>query len=126
MKKLSFILTLAVAIFLAACSGGASYNVAECDALKEKISNKQELTEGDYNQMIDQLVGAAKGLKAKKDACGGDLEKEKELRKDEELKSMAGYAIYFALYLESHKKDLTPDNLKKLEKANEELKEIKL
>lgn len=116
-----------MALFVASCSGGsASYNPSECEQLAEKMKAKDTLTEDDYNLMIDQMVAVVKALNEKKIEIGEDKAKKDEFLKSEEGKNMLGYALGFAFYLEAHKADLTEANLKKMEKAQTELKDIDL
>lgn len=127
MKTFKLLLLSAMALLVASCSGGsASYSPTECEQLSEKIKAKEDLTENDYNMMIDQMVAVVKLLDEKKTEIGDDQTKKDEFVKSDEGKNLIGYAIGFAFYLEAHKKDLSESNLKKMEEAQAELKDIKL
>ena len=127
MKTFKLFLLSAMALLVASCSGGStSYSPSECEQLSEKIKAKEDLTENDYNMMIDQMVAVVKLLDEKKTEIGDDQTKKDEFVKSDEGKNLIGYAIVFAFYLEAHKKDLSESNLKKMEEAQAELKDIKL
>lgn len=114
MKAIKFLLCAIVMTALTACSGGNSYNPATCEMLKNKIDNKEQLTEKDYNMMIDQMLAATVELKKQKEAAGDDPEKLKELKNSESTKEMMGYVLGFTFYIGSSEKDLSPENVKKL------------
>lgn len=122
MKILRTMLACAVVLLLTACSGGYSHSA--CEQLKEKMQNHEQLTESDYNTMVDQLVICAKTIKEKVDDAKGNQEKEDALRNDTEFTDMMGYCMIFGFYLDSHKKDLSEDNIKKVEEASQELKSL--
>lgn len=112
---------------LSACGGGVSggYNQEKCEALKQKIENNQEMTEADYNVMIDQLGDLVKYLDKKNKEMGDDKEKAKEFGESAEAKQMLEYTLGFAMYLEQHKNDLSSSNLKKMVDLQEEMKKLK-
>lgn len=114
MKAIKFLLCAIVMTALTACSGGNSYNPETCEMLKNKINNKEQLTEKDYNMMIDQMLAATVELKKQKEAAADDPEKLKELKNSESTKEMMGYVLGFTFYIGSSEKDLSPENVKKL------------
>lgn len=111
-------------LVMGACSGSSSYSVSKCEQLSEKAKSGEKLTESDYNEMIDQMAAAAKEIKRLSDETKGDSEKEKALKEDPEFRKMAEYAIGFGFYLSKESKNLSPDNVKRLEKVGEEMKHI--
>lgn len=126
MKTTRILLAALLVIVLAACSGSSGYSPEKCEQLKEKITNNQELTQDDYATMIDQVVDAAKQLKTTLDEAKGNQEKEDALRNDSKFTDMMGYTLGFSIYLSTHRKDLSPENIKKLVEAEQELKDYKL
>lgn len=126
MKKLHLFFVAFAISLLVACGGGTpSYDAAKCEQLKVKVDNKEDLTEDDYNTMVDQMVVIAKDLKAVSDQYKDDKEKQKELRKDEEFKKKAEYCIGFALYISMHQKDLPASTLKKMIDAKDDMEALK-
>lgn len=129
MKRIlmSFVMAAFLIIGMVQCSGGGStYNPQKCEQLKEKISNNEEMSDQDYNEMIDQMVGMMKYLKNKETEFKENPEKMKEFEKSEEGYNMVGYLLGFGFYLESKKKDLSPEIQKKLEDAEAEVKALNL
>lgn len=125
MKKIIFSIVIgAMLIVMAACGGGATYNPALCEQLKEKISNRETLSEQDYNDMIDQVVAMVKYVKEKEAEFKDNPEMKKEFEKSDEGKNILGYILGFGFCIESNKKDLTPANLKKFQAAEKELKAL--
>lgn len=118
MKKLKWIAVLAV-IFAAAvaCGGKPEFNREVCDQLKAKIVANEQLTEADYNMMVDQLVAACDDIKSQTDAVKGDTAKEAALMDNREFVDKASIALGFAFYLEQHKGDLSDENRQKLDDA---------
>ena len=111
---------------LGACAGGSEgYDKEKCEELQQKIENKQEMTEADYNVMIDQLGALVKYIEKKDKEIGDDKEKAQEFGKSEESAKLFEYTIGFALYLEQHKNDLSSSNLKKMSKLEKEMKNLK-
>lgn len=126
MKKISLFLCAVVAVFVIACSGGnTSYNPNTCKELVEKINNHEQLTEKDYDVMIDQLVAASKELKKKQDEVGNDPQKVAELIKEPEIAEMAQYAMGMAFYIGMHENELSPSNIEKMKKAKQEIDAMK-
>ena len=123
MKVLNLFVAAVMMLSLAACSGGG-YSAEKCEQLKEKVQNREELSEGDYDDMIDQVVACAKAVKEKADAAKGNQEMEDQLRNDKEFTDMMGYALTFGFYLQSHQKDLSDSNLKKLEAAEADIRSL--
>lgn len=125
MKYFKFLI-IAVSLFcLAACSGGStSYSPEKCEQLKEKIKDKQPLTEADYDEMIGQMSGMAKYFTKEQEAIGEDKEKMKEFANSEEGKKLFGYVLEFGFYLDAHKDELSKSNIQKLSKVQEEFKKI--
>lgn len=124
MKTILKNVIIAAGIFiLTACSGGGSYSPEKCAALAEKIGSKQELTEADYTEMIDQLDGIIRLMKEKDKEFGGDKEKEREFSKSEEGKNIGKYFLTFGFYLDSHTDQLSNANKKKINKIMAEYEE---
>lgn len=123
---LVIVLAAALATVSAACSGSSGYDPQKCEQLKEKITSHEELTQDDYATMIDQVVYATKQLKTTLDDAKGNQEKEDALRKDSKFTDMMGYTLGFSIYLSTHRKELSPENIKKLDEAEQELKDYKL
>lgn len=111
-------------IGLTACSGSSSFSPEKCQQLEEKIKANEELTESDYNEMIDQMGAAIEVLAEKDDQWKDDEQKQKEFIKSEEGKQVVGAIIGFGLYLDSHSKDLTPAHAKKLQALEKRFKEL--
>ncbi|MDE6255239.1 MAG: hypothetical protein K2M39_03495 [Muribaculaceae bacterium] len=108
---------------LSACSGGGSYSSEKCAQLQEKVDGKQELTEDDYSEMINQLEGIVKILKEKDKEIGDDKEKKNEFSKSKEAKELVGYFFGFGFYLDGHGDQLSNSNKRKLNKIIEEYKD---
>lgn len=108
---------------LSACSGGGSYSPEKCAQLQEKVDGKQELTEDDYSEMINQLEGIVKILKEKDKEIGDDKEKKNEFSKSKEAKELVGYFFGFGFYLDGHGDQLSNSNKRKLNKIIEEYKD---
>ncbi|MBD5357560.1 MAG: hypothetical protein HDR88_11235 [Bacteroides sp.] len=116
---------IAVGLFcLTACSGSASYNPEKCEQLKEKIRDKQPLTEADFSEMIDQMEGVCDLITKKQTEAGDDKAKYKEFADSNEARDALGYLLGFGFYIDSHKSELSKSNLKKLEKAMEKFKKL--
>ncbi len=127
-KKVFVALLCSVSLFvMGACSGSSSsYSASKCEQLSEKAKSGEKLTEADYNEMIDQMVAGAKEIKRLSDEANGDPEKEKAFKSDPENRKMAEYVMGFGFFLSKESKNLSPDNIKKLAEAGEEMKEIKM
>lgn len=125
MKKILSIVAVILIMGMAACGSSSSYNPKVCEELKEKTEQKQTLSEGDINTMIDQVMAIAKTLKKEQDKFKDDPEKLKELKNDKEFQEMAIYAVGFVFYLSMHEKDLTPGNVKHLQEAQKYIDSIK-
>ena len=125
MKKLFSIIAIVSIFILSGCGGSSGYNEKVCEQLKEKIGNKETLSESDINDMIDQSVAIAKILQEKKDECGGDKGKLNALLQEPQYKEMTEYALGFVLYLGFNQKELSPTNLKKLQKAQKDFESVK-
>lgn len=126
MKKVIISLASMFMMLLVACSGSSSYNPETCSKLETMAREKQELTESDYNQMIDQMVAACKILAEKKTQIGDDKDAMREFRNSEEGKQLLTYSLGFAFYLESEKNNLPEGSLKKLAEAKTELEKLNL
>lgn len=128
MKKvfLSIFIAVTMVLVMVQCAGNTSYNEAKCANLVEKIKANEELNDKDYNEMIDQVVGIAKTLKAKEDEYKDNPEKKAEFEKSEEFGKLIGYYIGFAFYLDSKENDLSPSNIEKLKDAEKEIKSLDL
>lgn len=124
MKYLKLFFMAAMIFGLSACSGSTSYSPEKCKALSEKIKSGDELTESDYNEIIDQFGAAAKVMAEKQQAIGDDKDAKKEFQNSEEAKQLFETVLGFGIYLEAHRKDLTPANAKRLEKVSEEIKAL--
>lgn len=122
---LSFVVVFAMITMLVQCGGGSSsYNPATCQELKEKVSNNQELTENDYKQMIDQVVGIAKCLSEKQKEFANDPEKKKEYENTEEVKQMMEYYFSFAITLSAKRSELSPSLQEKMNEAEKEINSL--
>lgn len=121
MKKiLNYVLIAAAFIMLASCSGGSNYSAEKCKALADKISSHQEITDGDYSEMIDQLQAIVDILKDKEKEIGDSEEKKNEFANSEEAKEYIGYFLGFAMYLDMHSDKLSDANKQKLDKIKNE------
>lgn len=113
-------------LFMGSCGGsgsaGADYNPATCEELQQKVENNEDLTSDDYNEMIDQMMGALR-LLDRKVAEAGDAAG-KSLTDDPETLDMAKYAFGFAIYLGMHQNNLSVENLKKLKEAQLEIEKL--
>lgn len=114
-KIFSYLCIAVVAIAFAACSGNASYNPKACADLEKKIQNKQEMSESDYNDMIDQMDAILEKISAKDEELKDDPEKLKEYANSEEVKDLLKYTFTFGIYLDSHEDQLSDANKKKLQ-----------
>ena len=126
-KILNCFLMTAAILILAACSGVGNYNPQKCAALQEKIDNKQELSESEYGEMIDQLGGMINFMKEKEKEIGEDKEggSKEFFTKSEEGKQLGKYFLYFGMYLDSHADQLSNSNKRKLNKIMTEYEENK-
>ncbi|MDE6008284.1 MAG: hypothetical protein K2G90_03650 [Muribaculaceae bacterium] len=125
MKRFIKIFCILSLVWLAACSNGSSYNQQECSSLVEKIKSNEELTEKDYDSMIDQFGSIVTWMAGEKKAVGGDEKAFKEALSSEEGKQKAEYMIYFGLQLEKDKDKLSASNVVRLAKYMKEMQEIK-
>ncbi|MDE5808341.1 MAG: hypothetical protein K2H76_09500 [Muribaculaceae bacterium] len=126
MKTVFKSICLAAAIFiLAACSGVGSYSPEKCSELKEKIKSKQELTESDYTDMVDQLEGIVNLMKEMEKEFGGDQEKEKEYAKTEEAQTLVKNFFEIGMYLDAHTDQLSNSQKKKINKIVSEFEKEK-
>lgn len=124
MKLMKVLAVALLFIGLTACSGGSSFNPEKCKQLEEKMHSGDKLTESDYNEMIDQMGGAIEVLSAKEKEIGEDKDKQSEFVKTDEAKQLMTAVLGFGFYLDSHKSELTPGNLKKLEALQKRFKEL--
>ncbi|MBD5369822.1 MAG: hypothetical protein HDR80_01575 [Bacteroides sp.] len=125
MKNLIKILCIACVAFLAACSGGASYSPEKCQALVEKIKSHDQLTESDYNEMIDQFGALVSWMADEKKKAAGDDAVMKEALSSEEGKQKSEYIVYFGLELSEAKENLSASNVARLAKYMKEMNEVK-
>ena len=114
MKKLLFFIAVFFAFVITSCGGSSGYNAETCAELKNKIDNKETLTEKDYDQMIDQTMAIAKFMEDKTKEFENDPEKLKEFKQEPQIKEMEGYAIGFVLYLSFHENELPEATKNKL------------
>lgn len=122
MKKISIMLCIAVVAIMTACgSGSKGYSPEICKELTEKIEKDEPLSEKDYDVMIDQMTSMAKIAHEMKQEMEADPSKAKEMSTDEKNVDMAKYMFGFAIYLGMHQNELSADNQKKLQKAQEEV-----
>lgn len=124
MKYLKLFFLAAMIFGLSACAGSPSYSPEKCKALTEKIKNHEDLTESDYNEMIDQFGAAIKVLNDKREKIGDDKDAKDEFKNSEEAKELLGTVLGFGIYLSTHEKDLTPENQKRLAKLEEDVKKF--
>ncbi len=124
MKYLKLLFVAAMIFGLSACAGSAGYSPEKCKALSEKVKSGEELTESDYNEMIDQLGAAVKVMKDNQEKYAGDKEAEAKYQDSDEAKDLVSTVLGFGIYLSTHKKDLTPANQKHLEEVSEQLKSL--
>lgn len=129
MRKLFRYLFLGAIIFImASCAEktDSAYNPQKCEELMAKIGNKEELSEADYNEMIDQLVAGIQVIDEKKKEIGEEnKEKQKEFILKKENQKMVENILGFVFYLESHKKDLSSENVEKLDQAYSDLQKLR-
>lgn len=126
MIKKFFNLTTAILLvfMIGACSGGSGFNKSTCEELQNKITNHEELSDSEISSMIDQMYDCAKEIKKITDPAKDDPEKMMELKSNEEIQELGAYILGFGFYLESHAKDLSPDNVKKLMEMEKKIKEL--
>lgn len=113
---------LCAMFILVACSGPSVYNPEKCAALQEKIDSKQELTDADYTEIINQLDGILTVMKEKDKEYADNEEKEKEFYKSDEGKALGKYLVYFGLFIDSRSDQLSNSNKRKLNKVMSEYK----
>ena len=124
MKILKLLFCATIMLVMVSC-GNSGYSRVTCEELENKIKNNEELTEQDYNTMIDQTVAALKIVDKKTSDVKDNPEKLKEVLKDEDLQKMSQYALGFAIYLGLHEDQLSPQNLKKFEDAQKEIESLR-
>ncbi len=124
MKLIKGFLLSAMLFVLAACGGNASYSPEKCAELKAKIESKQTFSESDYDEMLDQMNAMLKVYEEKQKSFGDDAEKQKEFAQSVEGKEIASNFLGFIFYLDSHKEDLKPGNLKKLMELQQQLEKM--
>lgn len=125
MKQIKLILVAMLLIVMAAaCSGSSSYNPKLCAELKEKVSNDQDLTESDYNDMTNQMAACFKILADKQKEFGDDKAAYTEYISSEEGSKVAEYALGFAITIQKDKDKLSPDNIKKLAEVKKMMEDL--
>lgn len=124
MKIVKTLLLVVAVVCFCAC-GGSSYNPKTSEKLFEKIHSGEKLTDADYSEMIDQLGAGCKIMIEKQKEIGDDKAKAEEFANDKENRDMVTSIMGFAFYLDAHKGELSPDNLKKFEKLEKELSDLK-
>lgn len=123
MKIFKTILFTALLFVLASC-GGSGYNAAKCEELAQKIANREQLTDQDYSEMIDQVQAIAKIMDKDSKKYGDDSAMKKEIENNPEYKEMASYAIGFVFVLSMNEKELSEENKAKLNKAEKDVKDL--
>lgn len=134
MKHLRIFFIALAALMATACS--QSYDADKCKALADKIQDKQELTQGDYAEMISQLncifdETIEKGRQINEADSAERVELAVKLRSDETLKQQVGYLIGFSIILDQAKRrgeldDANSRRYDELEKRGEELHDLNL
>lgn len=125
MKKILISLASICLMLLVACSGSStSYNPETCAKIKTMVEENKELSESDYNQMIDQMVAACKLLSEKSKSLDADPQAAREFMTSDEGRDLLDYSMGFAIYLETNKAKLPEGCLKKLDEAKAELEKL--
>lgn len=128
MRYFRLLFCAALIAVMASCGSGKTegYDASLCSDLAEKIDNNEQLTEEDYDDMITQMLAAAKELHDKKEAIEKDPEKLGEFQEDEGNANMWQYAFGFQMYLRMHQSELPASVVKKLQEAEKEMRKVRI
>ena len=106
MKKQFKLLGALLLVFLmASCSG--SYSEKTCEQLRQKISDKQELSNDDVNKMLNQLEIIYATIDKTLEKAKKDPQKAKDYADKAELGSMVYYSDVFVSYIYGHGKNFS-------------------
>ena len=123
MKSLIRLLPIVAILFVVtACGSKSDYNPEQCTQLQEKIEKKDTLTQPEVSDLIDQFVACAKDIRKATEAAKDDPEKIEKLSKDKAHLAQLKYFVRFSLYCKTHFKSLSPENQKKFNEAEKEVK----
>lgn len=100
---------------MAACSGSSGFSPEKCAQLEEKAKGSTPLTEGELNEMVDQLAAAFEIMFQKNEEFADDKKGFKEYLDSPEGKNVANVVFKFSVYLSQHESELSPEAIKKLE-----------
>lgn len=116
----------AIMCVMAACSNESSpYNPGKSERLKAMIESKENLSEGDYNEMIDQILGGIQVINDKNKEIGDNQNKKREFLMKDKNQKMVENILEFTFYLEQHRDELSPSTEKRMLEAQKELMKLR-